>query len=68
MRNLLKVLTKQQRAMIQSVERESGLVDDCQYMVYLKEGFRFADELDSFPVKNARELKELMEDVEQSYH
>ena len=63
MRKLESYLNKKQRAMIQSIDAEDGLVDDCKYMVYLKEGFTFADEGNSYPVKNIRELKEIMEDV-----
>ena len=67
MRKLESYLNKKQRAMIESIESESGLVDDCKYMVYLKESFTFAGYETSFPVTGIRELREFMEDVEQ-YH
>ncbi len=45
---------------IQSIERESGLVDDCKYMVYFKgEHSIFGS---SYPIKNITELKNIMKD------
>jgi len=64
MRKLESYLNKKQQNMIDSIDAESGLVDDCKYMVYLKEGFTFAGYETSFPITGIRELKEFMQDVE----
>ena len=64
MRKLESYLNKKQQSMIHSIDAESGLVDDCKYMVYLKEGYTLAGCETSFPITGIRELKEFMQDVE----
>lgn len=57
-------IPKKYEAQIASIESEGGLIDDCKYMVYLKDGFEQYAFGDSFPIKNRKELDEFMEDVE----
>ena len=49
---------------IKSIEQEAGLIDDCKYMVYLNDGIEHDVFGDSFPIKNSKELKNIMEDIE----
>ena len=48
---------------IKSIESESGLIDDCEFMVYLKDGFEHIAYGNSFPIKNSVDLKHYMKDV-----
>lgn len=45
---------------IESIERESGLIDGCVYMVYFKGDHSVFGT--SYPIKNAAELESIMED------
>lgn len=48
---------------IESIESEGGLIDDCNYMVYLKDGFEHYAYGDSFAIKNSVDLRYYMKDV-----
>lgn len=48
---------------IESIESEGGLIDDCKFMVYLKDGFEHIAYGNSFPIKNSVDLKYYMKDV-----
>ena len=49
---------------IESIQREGGLIDDCEYMVYLKDGVEHKVFGASFAIKNAKELKEIMNQID----
>lgn len=49
---------------IDRIEREGGLIDDCKFMVYLKDGVEHKVFGNSFAIKNAKELKEFMNDID----
>jgi len=55
--------TKKQSLMIDSIEVENGLIDDCKYMVYLKDGFEHECFGNSFPIKNQKEFNEFMKEI-----
>lgn len=54
---------KQYQNKIESIQRESDLIDDCKYMVYLKDGIEHEVFGDSFPIKNTKELQEIMNEL-----
>ena len=56
-------IPKKHQNKIKSIEKESGLIDDCKYMVYLKEGIEHDVFGDSFPIKNGKELQEIMSEL-----
>lgn len=37
------------------LESEDGLIDDCKYMLYFKEGYAYMGEYWAFPVKSKKE-------------
>ena len=49
---------------IESIQSEGDLIDDCKYMVYLKDGVEHKVYGNSFPIKNAKELKEFMSEID----
>ena len=49
--------------MINRIEAESGLIDDCTHIVYLNSGYTHDVFGESYPVKNSIELKNYMEEV-----
>ena len=48
---------------IEEIESEGGLIDDCRFMVYLKDGFEHYGYGSSFAIKNSVDLKYYMKDV-----
>ena len=56
-------IPKKYQSKIKSIEAEAGLIDDCKYMIYLKDGIEHPIFGDSFPIKNVKELKSIMEDL-----
>ena len=57
---MIKKLSKKHQSLIDSIQAESGLIDDCKYMVYFKgEHSIFGT---SYPIKNITELKDIMKD------
>lgn len=57
-------IPKKYQNKIESIEQEAGLIDDCKYMVYLKDGVEHDVFGDSFPIKNGKELQIIMEELE----
>ena len=64
---MLNKLSKAQAVKVKSVEREGGLIDGCNYMVYLNEGYEHDVFGDSFPIHNLAELKRELKEVESGY-
>jgi hypothetical protein len=64
MGNLKDKLPKKYANMIESIDVEDGLIDDCKYMVYLKDGFEWSNDGQSFPSKSIKEIREMMEAVD----
>jgi hypothetical protein len=59
---LLKRIPNKLAVKVDFIEAEDGLIDDCKYMVYLKDGWEFCDG-QTFPIKNVRELKYFLTDT-----
>ena len=57
-------IPKKYEKRISSIEAEGGLIDDCNYMVYLAEGFEHPVFGDTFPIVGAKDLAEAMSEVE----
>lgn len=49
--------------MIKLIEARPGLINDCTHMVYLNNGYTHTGFGNSYAVKNAKELKDYMEEV-----
>ncbi len=56
---MIKRLLRKYEGEVLSIEREAGLVDDCNYMVYFKDHSVFGT---SYPVRTLKEIDGLMED------
>lgn len=52
-----------------SLESESGLIDDCKYMLYFAEGYAYMGEYPCIPVKSKKEALEFLRDgdIEKKY-
>jgi hypothetical protein len=59
LKSLLKVLPVHYHKAVESFEREDGLIDDCKYMLYLRENY--ASET-SFPCRTIKEAVEFTKD------
>ena len=57
-------IPKKYQNKIECIEEESGLIDDCRYMVYLKDGLEHYVYGSSFAINNGKELKDIMMGVE----
>jgi hypothetical protein len=66
MENLKDKLPKKYASMIESIDIEDGLIDDCKYMVYLKDGFEWSNDGQTFPAKSIKEIREMMEAVDKT--
>lgn len=56
-------IKKRFKHMINRIEAESGLVDDCTHIVYLNSGYTHEEIGESYAIKNSIELKNYMEEV-----
>ena len=55
MDKLFKRLPKKYHERVESLEEEAGLIDDCKYMLYFKDGWKFHGEYESTPVRSITE-------------
>lgn len=53
--NELNWIPKKYRERVASLESESGLVEDCKYMLYFADGWQYTDGGNSVPVKSKKE-------------
>lgn len=44
------------------LEKDSDLIDDCKYMLYLDNGYKVLDDCDIIPVKNITEAIQFIKD------
>lgn len=56
-------LSKKQQERFGSLEPEMDLVDDCRYILTLKDGWVFFDGGNTMPVKSQREAKEWLNEA-----
>lgn len=55
MERFLKRLPKKYHARVDVLEADEGLIDNCRYMLYLKEDWQFCDGGQSYPVRSIDE-------------
>ena len=65
MEKLLKRLPKKYHERVEKLEVENGLTDDCKYMLYFKNGWKFHGEYETVPVRNITEAIEFIKDSSQ---
>lgn len=53
---VLRYIPKKYQERLGDVERESGLIDDCIYMIYTAPGWQFEDEGTTLPCKSFKEI------------
>lgn len=46
--------------MFDRLEKEDGLIDDCKYMLYFKDGYAYMGEYPIFPVRSKKEALEFL--------
>lgn len=57
MKDLMSYFSKWEKERISCFEEDWGLIDDCKYMLYLKEEYRLYPEESSFSCKSIKEAK-----------
>lgn len=66
---LLKRLAKKYHPVLDKVEAEGGLVDDCKYMIYFTDEYYTDDYFGScYPVRNVTESRQVIKDVYEYVH
>jgi hypothetical protein len=61
---LLKMLPEEHKYKVELLERETGLIDNCKYILYFIEGYGIAGEEGSVPVINLKEAVSFVKDAE----
>lgn len=51
-----------------SLESESGLIDNCKYMLYFTEGYAYMGEYPCIPVKSKKEALDFLKDGEKEHN
>lgn len=62
MEKLFKRLPKKYHERVDKLEAESGLIDDCKYMLYFKDGWGWHGEYDIVPVFSITEAIEFIKE------
>lgn len=62
LRKLLKRLPKKYHERVENLEAENGLIDDCKYMLYFRNGWKYHGEFESVPVRSMAEAIEYIKD------
>lgn len=57
---LLKMIPEEHKYKVELLERETGLIDNCKYMLYFIEGYGIGGEEGSVPVNNLKEAAEFV--------
>jgi hypothetical protein len=60
---LLQMLPEEQKYKVELLERETGLIDNCKYMLYFIEGYGIAGEEGSVPVNSLKEAVSFVKDA-----
>lgn len=65
--NLINKLPKKYHKYIKSVEAESGLIDNCKYILTLSDGYTFDDGGQTYPVRSLKEALEFIKIIERRH-
>ena len=63
MKDQLNWLPKKYQERVYSLEEESGLIDDCKYMLYFDNNWCWGEDYWALPVKNKKEALEFVKDA-----
>lgn len=62
MEKLFKRLPKKYYDRVETIEMEQGLIDDCKYILYFKNGWKWDGEYESVPVRSITEAIEFIKE------
>lgn len=62
MKALFQRLPKKYHDRVEKLEEDTGLVDDCKYILYFKNGWKYHGECDSVPVRSITEAIEFIKE------
>ena len=63
MKDQLNWLPKKYQERVYSLEEESGLIDDCKYMLYFDNNWCWSEDYWALPVKNKKEALEFVKEA-----